>query len=124
LEAEQIIHHNSQATTILLAYLCREEYNKVNGLESAKEIWDTLKTVHEGDKFTKIIKMELLEGELGRFTMLKGEGPQEMYNRLKMLVNQVRNYGSKKWTDHEVIKLMLRSFTSCNTQNCIQRIIE
>jgi hypothetical protein len=71
-------------------------------------------TVHKGDKFTKIIKMELLEGELGRFTMLKGEGPQEMYNRLKTLVNQVRNYGSKKWTDHEVIKLMLRSFTSHN----------
>lgn len=37
-EAEQIIHHNTQATTILLASLCREEYNKVNGLENAKEI--------------------------------------------------------------------------------------
>jgi hypothetical protein len=33
---------------------------------------------HEGDKITKFTKMELLEGELGRFSVLKGEGMQEM----------------------------------------------
>jgi hypothetical protein len=43
-EVAQIRHFNSQATTILLASLCREEYNKVQGLKSAKEIWDMLKT--------------------------------------------------------------------------------
>ena len=37
-EVAQIRHFNSQATTILLASLCREEYNKVQGLKSAKEI--------------------------------------------------------------------------------------
>jgi hypothetical protein len=37
-EATQIRHFNSQATSILLASLCREEYNKVQGLKSAKEI--------------------------------------------------------------------------------------
>ena len=70
--AEQIIHRNSQATIVLLASSCREEYNKVNMLESTKEIWDVLKTAHEGDKITKITKMEHLEGKLGRFSMLKG----------------------------------------------------
>jgi hypothetical protein len=53
-EAAQIRHFNSQATSILLASLCREEYNKVQGLKNAKEIWDILKTVHEGDEVTKI----------------------------------------------------------------------
>jgi hypothetical protein len=48
-EVAQIRHFNSQATTILLASLCREEYNKVQGLKSAKDIWDVLKTAHEGD---------------------------------------------------------------------------
>jgi hypothetical protein len=37
-EVDQIMHFNSQATTILLASLSREEYNKVQGLKSAKEI--------------------------------------------------------------------------------------
>ena len=61
-EAAQIRHFNSQATSILLASLCREEYNKVQGLKSAKEIWDILKTTHIGDEVTKITKRETIEG--------------------------------------------------------------
>jgi hypothetical protein len=95
-EADQIRHFNSQATTILLASLCREEYNKVQGLKTTKEIWDVLKTAHEGDKVTKITKRETIEGELGRFVLNQGEEPQAIYNRLKTLVNQVRNLGSTK----------------------------
>jgi hypothetical protein len=37
-EVAQIEHFNSQATTILLTSLSREEYNKVQGLKSAKEV--------------------------------------------------------------------------------------
>jgi hypothetical protein len=55
-EVTQIQYFDSQATTILLASLCREEYIKVQGLKSAKEIWDVLKTAHEGDEMTKITK--------------------------------------------------------------------
>jgi hypothetical protein len=71
-EATQIRHFNSQATSILLASLCREEYNKVQGLKSAKEIWVVLKTTHEGDEVTKITKRETIEGELDRFVLNKG----------------------------------------------------
>jgi hypothetical protein len=95
-EAAQIRHFNSQATSILLASLCREEYNNVQGLKNAKEIWDVLKTAHEGDEVTKITKHETIEGELGQFVLNKGEEPQAMYNRLKTMVNQVRNLGSTK----------------------------
>jgi hypothetical protein len=82
-EVAQIRHFNSKVTTILLASLCREEYNKVEGLNSAKEIWDVLKTTHEGDEVTKNTKRETIEGELGRFILNQGEEPQAMYNRLK-----------------------------------------
>lgn len=30
------------------------------------------------------------------------------------MVNEIRNYRSKKWMDNEVVNLMLRLFTSCN----------
>jgi hypothetical protein len=113
-EVAQIRHFNSQATTILLASLSREEYNKVQGLKSAKEIWDVLKTAHEGDEVTKITKRETIEGELGRFRLRQGEEPQDMYNRLKTLVNQVRNLGSTKWDDHEMVKVILRSLVFLN----------
>jgi hypothetical protein len=113
-EVAQIEHFNSQATTILLTSLSREEYNKVQGLKSAKEIWDVLKTAHEGDEVTKITKRETIEGELGRFRLNQGEDPQAMYNRLKTLVNQVRNLGSSKWDDHEMVKVILRSLVFLN----------
>jgi hypothetical protein len=64
-----------------------------------------------GNDATMITKMELVEGELGRFTMKWGDEPTETYNRLKTLVNKIRSYGSTKWTDHDVVRLMLRSFT-------------
>jgi hypothetical protein len=86
----------------------------VQGLKSAKEIWDVLKTAYEGDEVTKITKRETIEGELGRFRLRQGEESQDMYNRLKTLVNKVRNLGSKKWDDHEVVKVILRSLVFLN----------
>jgi hypothetical protein len=102
---------NAQTTSVLLASLCRVEYNKVSGFENAKQIWDTLKISHEGNDATMIKKMELVECELGRFAMKRGEEPTETYNKLKTLVNKIRGYGSTRWTDYDVIRLMIRSFT-------------
>jgi hypothetical protein len=42
------------------------------------------------------------------------EEPQAMYNQLKTLVNQVRNLGSTKWDDHEMVKVILRSLVFLN----------
>jgi hypothetical protein len=95
----------------LLASLCRDKYNKASGLDNAKQIWDTLKISHEGNDATMITKMELVEGELGRFAMIRAEEPTQTYNRLKTLVNTIRSYGSTRWMDHDIVQLMLRSFT-------------
>jgi hypothetical protein len=86
----------------------------VQGLKSAKEIWDVLKTTHEGDEVTKTTKRETIKGELGRFMLNQGEEPQAMYNRLKTLVNQLRNLRSTKWDDHEMVKVILRSLVFLN----------
>jgi hypothetical protein len=85
----------------------------VQGLKSAKEIWDVLKTADEGDEVTKITKRETIEGELGRFMLHQGEEPQAMYNQLKTL-NQVRNLGSTKRDGHEMVKVILRSLVFLN----------
>jgi hypothetical protein len=69
---------------------------------------------HKGDDVTKITKREIIEGELGRFVLNKGEEPQAMYNRLKTMVNQVRNLESTKWDDHEMVKVILRSLVFRN----------
>jgi hypothetical protein len=73
------IHKNAKATTVLLASLCRDEYNKVSGLDNAKQIWDTLKISHEGNDATMITKMELVEGKLGRFAMKRGDVTPQVF---------------------------------------------
>jgi hypothetical protein len=37
-----------------------------------------------------------------------------MYNRLRTMVNQVHNLGSKKWDDLEMVKVILRSLVFRN----------
>jgi hypothetical protein len=65
-------------------------------------------------KGVTITKRETIKGELGRFMLHQGEEPQAMYNRLKTLVNQVRNLGSTRWDDHEMVKVILRSLVFLN----------
>jgi hypothetical protein len=43
------------------------------------------------------------------------EDPQEMFNWLKKLVNKVRAYGSKRWSDQRVIDRMLRAYAVKDT---------
>jgi hypothetical protein len=83
----------------------------VSGLDNTKQIWDTLKISHEDNDATMITKMELVEDELRRFAMKKREEPTETYNRLKTLENKIRSYERTRWMDHDVVRLMLRSFT-------------
>jgi hypothetical protein len=49
-EATQIRHFNSQATSILLASLCREEYNKVQGLKMSKQFGTSSKRRTKGTR--------------------------------------------------------------------------
>jgi hypothetical protein len=79
---------------VLLSSLEKDEFDRVNGLEKTKDIWDTLQGAHEGTKLMKKAKMQLVDGRFDRFVMLDDESPQDMFNRLKGLVNKVRAYGS------------------------------
>lgn len=58
------------------------EFNRVDGIESAKVIWDTLRNLHEGTDSVPESKVEILKGQLKRFVMLDSESPSNMYYRL------------------------------------------
>jgi hypothetical protein len=65
---------------VLLSSLEKDEFDRVNGLEKAKEIWDTLQRAHEGTMPVKKAKIQFVEGQLDRFVMLHDESHQEMFN--------------------------------------------
>jgi hypothetical protein len=110
IEHEQDIHHNMQATRVITGSLCAQEFNKVRNIQIAKVIWDTLKEAHEGTEHVRQGKMDLINGELELFFMKDGETMREMYDRLMLLVSDIRALGSDDWDDSKVTKKLLRAF--------------
>jgi hypothetical protein len=92
----------------------KEEFNQVNGLDEAKEVWTTLRMAHEGSKPVRKAKIDMLEGQLNRFVIFDDETPQDMFNCLKKLVNKVKALWSKKWTNRMLIEHMMRAYTPMN----------
>jgi hypothetical protein len=110
IEHEQDLHRNVQATRVIKGSLCEQEFNKVRNIQIAKVIWDTLKEAHEGTEHVRQGRMYLINGELELFFMKDGETVQEMYDRLMVLVLDIRALGSKDWDDSKVTKKLLRTF--------------
>jgi hypothetical protein len=108
------IRRNAQATSILLSALSAQEYNHVSGLEIAKEIGDILHIAHEGIDKVKKSKINILMSELNRFTIFDGEGPQEMFDWLMVIVGKIRGLGGDELNDHFVVKVMLEAFAPRN----------
>jgi hypothetical protein len=46
----QQIHRNAQAISILTSSIHKEEFNRVDGLAVAKDVWTTLRMDHKGSK--------------------------------------------------------------------------
>jgi hypothetical protein len=92
----------------------KEEFNQVDDLEEAKDVWTTLWIAHEGSKPVRKLKIDMLEVQLNKFVMFDDETPQDMFNHLKKLVNKAKTLGSKKWTDHMLTEHMMRAYTLMN----------
>jgi hypothetical protein len=60
-EQLQQIDCNAQASSVFLSSLDKDEFDRVNGLEKTKDIWDTLQRTHEDTKPVKKAKRQLIE---------------------------------------------------------------
>jgi hypothetical protein len=80
LDQLQIIHRNAQAISILTLLIDNEEFNCVDDLDVAKDVWTTLRMTHEGSKPVRKTNVEMLEGQLNHFIMYNDEMPHEMFN--------------------------------------------
>ena len=108
------LHQNAQAISLRVSSLSPDEFNKVNGVESAKRVWEILRVSFEGDTSVRKGNIELLHGELKRFVFLQGETTQAMFDRLMSLVNCIRSIGSTEWDDNKVARKMLRTYRAKN----------
>jgi hypothetical protein len=92
----------------------KEEFNRVDGLEEAKNVWTTLRMAYEGSNPMRNAKIDMLEGQLNRFVKFNDENHQDMFNHLKKLINKAKDLGSKKWTDRMLTEHMMRDYTPMN----------
>jgi hypothetical protein len=88
----------------------------VDGLKSAKEVWDTLFIIHEGTKQLREGKIRALESELNRFVIKDDESPQDMYNRLNKIINKIKSLGSTRWGRREVVDKILSAYMARDVQ--------
>jgi hypothetical protein len=60
----QKIHRNAHAISILIASIDKKEFNHVDSLDVANDIWTPLRMAHEGSKLIRKANVEMLEGQL------------------------------------------------------------
>jgi hypothetical protein len=77
--------------------LSSQEYNRVNVLEIAKEIWDTLLVSLDGVDKVKKSKISILMAEFNRFTIFDGKGPQEMLDHLMSYLGRLEDWVLISW---------------------------
>jgi hypothetical protein len=61
-KAMKISHNNSKTTNALLNGLGETIFTKVTHCKSAKEIWDKLQNIYEGDSKFKATKLQTYRG--------------------------------------------------------------
>uniref|UniRef100_K4AJQ3 Uncharacterized protein n=1 Tax=Setaria italica TaxID=4555 RepID=K4AJQ3_SETIT len=119
-----VVFRNAQAVRVITSSLCAQEFNKVWSVEISNIIWDTLKEAHEGTDQVREGKMDLIHGELELFIMLEEEIVTQIFDRLMLLVSNIRTLGSMDWDDHKGTKVLnttssssISSSISSNAQN-------
>jgi hypothetical protein len=53
----------------------KEEFNRMDGLDVAKNVWTTLRIAYEGSRPMRKAMIEMLEGQLNRFVIFDDETP-------------------------------------------------
>ena len=66
------------------------EFDDIKGLDSAKKMWDALKTIYGGDKNVQRAKLEILRGKFDDMKMEEGENIAQYVARIKEIVSAIR----------------------------------
>ena len=86
--------------------MCRldaNEYNRISGCITAKEIWDKLKITFEGTSQIKESRIDMLIYNYELFTMESFESISKMFYKLTNIINTLKSL-NKSYTNGELVK--------------------
>jgi hypothetical protein len=92
----------------ILGGLTNSIFVKVMHCKSAKEIWDKLEVVYEGDRKVKEAKLQTYRAQFENLKMKEEENIVEYFHRVDEVVNSIRAAG-EELTDKPIVQNILRS---------------
>ena len=94
---------NASACHMLRKAVIPEYKDSIALLKTAKEIWDTLQDIFEGDDSVQRSRLAMLKQDINLFIKKDGETVDQVYQRLKSIVLDLRNFGCT-WANDDFIK--------------------
>ena len=99
---------NSRVLNALFSAVTIDEFKKISFTEVAKEAWTILETTYEGTKAVKTVKFQRLTSNFEEIRMENDETFNELYAKLKDIVNSTFNLG-ESIEKSKIVRKILRS---------------
>ena len=99
---------NSKALNDLFNAVTNEEFKKISSTETTKKAWTILQTTYEGTKAVKDSKLQRLTISFEKIKMEEDESFDEVYAKLKNIVNSAFNLGETN-PEPKIVRKVLRS---------------
>ena len=92
----------------LFSAITNEEFKKISSTETIKEVWTILQTSYEGTKVVKDSKLQRLTTSFEEIKIEEDELFDEVYAKLKDIVNSAFNLG-ETIPEPKIVRKVLRS---------------
>jgi hypothetical protein len=100
--------NNSKATSALLNGLGESIFTKVSHCKYAKEIWDKLGNIYEGDSKVKEAKLQTYRGRFEQLKMKEDENIETQFLRVNETINEILGLG-EEIKESIIVQKVLRS---------------
>jgi uncharacterized lipoprotein YehR (DUF1307 family) len=105
---KKLMSFNSKSIHVILEALAPTIASKVMGCNTAKEVWDKLKSIYEGDQKVKKVKVQRHRVEFENLKMNEKEDIATYLLRVDEVVNSIRGLG-EEIDESLVVQKVLRS---------------
>ena len=107
-EAKQEFVANAKAMNVILSGLCEAEFIKIMHSKTAKDMWDTLENIHEGNKKVKTAKLLVYRAQFENLKMNDDEDVGSFFLRVAEIVNNMKAFG-ETIPESVIVQKILRS---------------
>ncbi|CAL2227934.1 unnamed protein product [Prunus armeniaca] len=86
-------YSNKKARNALVTALSSTQFAHIQHIPNAKQAWDKLRVVHEGDDQVRTLKLHMVLAQFEELRMSESESISEFYGRVKMITNEAMSLG-------------------------------